>query len=911
MKLRIGLTFLLLLVATAAGAEPSLYASATANHTDMSITYLGMIFGQVGNVLDGSSGQMFGHLMKEFNKGVIAVAGIILGYNAVVTVLRFTTEGTLMSANRNTYMILFRITFGFALLIPSPQTGYNMVQRVLLTVVTHSVTFGDMIWSTALEQVERDGVWHQPQASHDASGGDGSPFSDDFAKTALSSVAYSAKISSVSSMPTTNEKFESDFEAQEKARYGESVGSYGDEPLTAIPEILFAHSLCTYVESIKNNDPGLQASLYNPISNGTQANSQWEIQFPSSSTQPSGCGSVDVEKIATKIYDQPKPTDTQLLRTSNMLYSMAANYELAGKEYVCANKNDLDLSNSNHLSCYNLPVVLDSIPQWVQSLGTASKNNFQQLTQMVKENMELQQSGFTGDQKNYVKQAKSEGWIMAGAYYWGLAHLQTKHTNALKYDKRAFESPLDSFSTSGFELTSAMKTNIRKGSYYGYWLAYQEAKAKDASSAGGADGKVTADVTYSGPNFGAASIILGPLFGGFFGDVAKLMDKFDNNAYFALRDVNYGKLALCGLENYGSAAAAGAGAPGATYTPPECNSSAQKAGLVGGFNSTNGMGSDPILWLSQIGNLCISIAGNLFFTALLSSFAVGLLFIAMKPCVDFGPSFDSAFKWMKPVIISGAALFLTVGVLLSFMVPLYPFLVYVFAVIGWFILVIEAVVAMPLVALGVTHPEGHDILGKGEQALMIILGVFLRPALMVMGLIAGMIVSYVGLRVLILGYSTFLVDLFNPMSATTSSKASYGNIRAAAGIATGNLLLQGSSLWGGILKAIITYPVLLFIFASLAYQMVIASFSLIFALPDFVLRWIGGPQQPGVVNPAEIVQGMKSHLQGGMQQMGRLGTEAAQNYIRRRPSDSGKAGGTSTPDSNTSGGGQGGKGGAD
>ena len=112
------------------------------------------------------------------------------------------------------------------------------------------------------------------------------------------------------------------------------------------------------------------------------------------------------------------------------------------------------------------------------------------------------------------------------------------------------------------------------------------------------------------------------------------------------------------------------------------------------------------------------------------------------------------------------------------------------------------------------------------------------------------------------------------------------------------------------MKAIITYPVLLFIFASLAYQMVIASFSLIFALPDFVLRWIGGPQQPGVVNPAEIVQGMKSHLQGGMQQMGRLGTEAAQNYIRRRPSDSGTATGSTAPDTNqgSDGEGSGGKG---
>ena len=158
---------------------------------------------------------MFGHLMREFNKGVIAVAGIILGYNAVVTVLRFTTEGTLMSANLCIYDFVSNHVW-FALLMPSPETGYNMVQRVLLTVVTHSVTFGDMIWSTALEQVERDGVWHQPQASHD-SRWRRFAISDGFAKSALSSIAYSAKISTMSSMPTTKTKFDTDFQGPRKS----------------------------------------------------------------------------------------------------------------------------------------------------------------------------------------------------------------------------------------------------------------------------------------------------------------------------------------------------------------------------------------------------------------------------------------------------------------------------------------------------------------------------------------------------------------------------------------------------------------------------------------------------------------------------------------------------------------------
>jgi defect in organelle trafficking protein DotA len=909
MKFRIGVTLLLLMIAASAGAEPSLYASATANHTDMSISYLAMIFGHVGTVLQGSSGQMFGHLMGQFNKGIMVVAGVILGYNAVATVLRFTTEGTLMSPNRNTYMILFRITFGFALLVPSPQTGYNMVQRLLLTVVTHSVTFGDMVWSTALQQIERDGVWHMPSQGGDGGSGSSSSFSDDYTKSTLSTVANQTAVASISSVPTKDDIFQTDFQNQENVAL--AAGLKKNTAVTALPEVLFVHSLCTYVASKKNDDALLQPTFKNPETNTGEQN--WNIDFPSSSSSPTGCGSIDVTPIANKIFNTAAASKTQKMRVSNMLYSMASDYSLVNTEYVCSHKDYFKFSNSTNLGCYNLPTVDGQIPRWIQDLGTTAQSNYRTVTQFVKDDMEQAASGFTGDQKSYIKQANSEGWIMAGAYYWGLAHLQAKHTSDLDYSQRGLNlsDPMTGLPSYITDKKPGIMQDVRRGTFYGYLRVHQSIMQK---AAGASTLPVTAAVKPKkyDPGLGAAGFLLSPLLGGFTGDIAKLMDKFDNNAYFALRNINVGKMALCGAKYAGSGIQYAAmnmpvgtgmdpgvmpmpNSPNSTpFAAPGCGSSAQNAGLVGGFNSDNGMGSDPILWLSQIGSLCISIAGDLFFTAMLGTFAMGMIFIAFKACLDLGPGFEGAFKWLKPVIISGSALFLTVGLLLSFMVPLYPILVYILAVIGWLVLVIESVVAMPLVALGVTHPEGHDILGKGEQALMIILGVFLRPALMVMGLIAGMILSYVGLRILILGYSTFLVDLFNPFSATTAAKAAHGNIRAAAGIATGNFLLQGSSAFGAVVKALITYPVLLFIFASLAYQMVIASFSLIFALPDFVLRWIGGPQQPSAVSPAELVQGMTSHLQGGMQQMGKLGTEAAQNFMRRKPSDaseiSGKTG---------------------
>ena len=47
-----------------------------------------------------------------------------------------------------------------------------------------------------------------------------------------------------------------------------------------------------------------------------------------------------------------------------------------------------------------------------------------------------------------------------------------------------------------------------------------------------------------------------------------------------------------------------------------------------------------------------------------------------------------------------------------------------FREIGYFILVIEAMIAAPLVAMAIAHPEGHDILGKAEASVLLFLSIF-------------------------------------------------------------------------------------------------------------------------------------------------------------------------------------------
>lgn len=150
----------------------------------------------------------------------------------------------------------------------------------------------------------------------------------------------------------------------------------------------------------------------------------------------------------------------------------------------------------------------------------------------------------------------------------------------------------------------------------------------------------------------------------------------------------------------------------------------------------------------------------------------------------------------------------TAGVSFQFYIPLIPYILFTFGGIAWFIAVIEAMVAAPIVALGVTHPEGqNETFGKSEQAIWLLLNIFLRPGMMVIGLIAGIILSYVGIWLLDAG---FLI---------------------AAGGAIGFTLGSG---------IVVGFFALLVIYFSMVVAIVTKAFSLIHILPDKILRWLSG-----------------------------------------------------------------------
>ncbi len=162
--------------ALADAAHPTITSVAVDNKTDLSIAYLSSVFGSVSGVLNGTSGQMFGKLMYQFNQGLLVVAGCWLGFTVLTMVFKSAISGSFMQQDNKVPLVLLRVAFGFGLLIPNPSTGYTLLQGIVMQVVVQGVKLADQVWDYGLDYMNSGGsLWSQPAkkpGSTDSTNGD-------------------------------------------------------------------------------------------------------------------------------------------------------------------------------------------------------------------------------------------------------------------------------------------------------------------------------------------------------------------------------------------------------------------------------------------------------------------------------------------------------------------------------------------------------------------------------------------------------------------------------------------------------------------------------------------------------------------------------------------------------------------
>lgn len=159
---------------------------------------------------------------------------------------------------------------------------------------------------------------------------------------------------------------------------------------------------------------------------------------------------------------------------------------------------------------------------------------------------------------------------------------------------------------------------------------------------------------------------------------------------------------------------------------------------------------------------------------------------------------------------------LAAGVVLAYMVPLLPFIRFITGILAWLMALLEAVVAIPIMALGHLNTEGEGLPGPmARQGYMLMLQLFLRPVMMIFGLVLSIVLFTVGIFALNELWSTVTVDAYGETSMNVFSQLVYSVI-----------------------------------YAVIAYTMANMCFKLIDILPNESLRWIGsgglaGPSDEG------------------------------------------------------------------
>jgi len=256
--------------------------------------------------------------------------------------------------------------------------------------------------------------------------------------------------------------------------------------------------------------------------------------------------------------------------------------------------------------------------------------------------------------------------------------------------------------------------------------------------------------------------------------------------------------------------------------------------------------NNPIVGLAEMGVQLINFTSQMFVTMILEGIeeAITTLGLALPAVI---------IVWV--IVGTWMGIYVGIGFMTAYYVPMIPYMTFLFGSIGWVIAVIEAMVAAPIMAVGMTYPEGENIFGKGEAGFMILLNVFLRPSLMIIGYIAAIALSYVVVWMLNSGFS--------------QSQSFYGGLGSTTPGAPFFAVSIGLSYtsWAS---------TFVYFFSTLVYTMlywvsVEKSFTLIYLLPDQILRWIGGQSEHIGAEAARWEQEVKQQVQKG--------TEGSANFM--------------------------------
>lgn len=202
-------------------------------------------------------------------------------------------------------------------------------------------------------------------------------------------------------------------------------------------------------------------------------------------------------------------------------------------------------------------------------------------------------------------------------------------------------------------------------------------------------------------------------------------------------------------------------------------------------------------------------------------------------------------QWIVPVLSMLMTIGLGAGFVLYFLVPMLPFMYFIFAVVGWVSEIFEAIVAMPLWALAHIRIEGDGLPGQAASAgYYLIFAIFTRPIFIVFGLIGA--------------YASFMVGIYLLHNTFDIAVQSIDN---QTGFQAGLFDSLGFTI----------------IYVIIVYNMANTSFQMIDQVPNQIMRWFGSPATSFSDGRQVDMQSMQQFAGAGA---GFLGRELGQGQVQ-------------------------------
>lgn len=964
---------------------------------DYSMQFLGNVFGQVDGTVYGTGSQLMGTIFGVFNSAVMALGGIVIMYTLMVSTMNTAQEGQLLGQKWSSIWIPIRSTVGLALLVPKA-SGYCMMQIFIMWVVVQGVGAADKLWDTALNYLDSGGSIVQanmnPQVSLTAddggiASGATTMLSGQVCMGALQKVLENQRDSYMDSKsndagpcsgtPTGAMKVFCDTPVPDFVNTFNAVSTQSVPLSTLLTKDSFSATMPNFLPS----------SPYYPL-NGICGTVTWG-NFVASTLQDLGIqvdSSASWEDIANDLASLGLTVGMGNLQTIAMSRAIAVQQMYQNLSMIAGRivNNMPGLSSNSSISTvtnvstvatqpFGVPLTSSSavctsstdcvgwgtpfsVPQapilsGIEFQGAISNYNaiMKPALTLIKQTNESQT-----DQKSkaFINKAKTQGWIMAGSYFFDLVNLNIE---AQKYSNETDTG--SGLSSSEFTPTTIMEPfgdhNTCSGKYADLctWLVGNSSSLKQVVSvingqdflsqalstpkpkSGGLLGGVGTDSPKATTDPAASTVYgyienaemvtlpgqpgqTGPKFAMNFNFVLDTgpfyLKKMDFGCFGSILGVCIGSDIVGGMYNYVVREVLNGFLTFFAQLLTIAIQALLIAPLLGialifqyGVSYITTANVDPIVGLANMGVYYINFANDLWIYLIgisITTVLVPIVGVALFPLLLLA----------LPFLMAWLAIMMGVGFITAYYIPFLPYMIFTFGSIAWLMAVIEAMVAAPIVALGVTHPEGNEAFGKGEQAIMLILNVFLRPSMMVIGFFAGIIMSYVAVWILNSGFqnvSSFMsgdgtvgVTAQVTTSVTAGEKGGNGMQDAANAISS-----SGYTSWAGIYAFFFS----LLMYTTLYTIVVQKSFTLITLLPDKILRWIGGQPESIGAETAQWGEEAKGKVEkaGGdtakaSGQMDQQISSKAMGAISKAGGGSGKGGGSGsvsagqTPESGSS-----------